>query len=224
MIMKKRSFCKMLSIIMVLLTMMCVNVPLVFASDSNTIIRIYYPNGDWQYVPVDLELPLNHNSYLSALNHLVTGKNMPQGCYNEFPKDVKVNNFEIKNNIAYIDIDKSLVDKIKSKNLSIDVVKDILSYNIFSFDKTIENIVFTFNGKTVYDFSTVNKQDFFGGEPSSEVQKEINKKVEVFKEKIKGMSPDQIKDFIKKEAQKQEANKSTFSDNVELVPILVEFQ
>lgn len=159
--MKKRSFHAILSILLVLLIMSSTSVPLAFAKDNNTVIRVYYPNGDWRYVSVDLNLPLNNNPYLSALNNLIIGKNIPQGCYNEFPKGVKVNSFETKNNVSYIDIDKSLVDDLKSKNLSTDVVKDILSYNIFSFDKMIENIVFTFNGEIIDDFSTVSRTDFF---------------------------------------------------------------
>lgn len=136
---------------------------------------------------------------------------MPQECYNEFPKGVKVNSFKLMDNIALVDINRLLIDKMEEKGLSTDVVRDILSYNIFNFNDKITEINFTFDGKTKDNFSKISKKDYFKQEQQSDTDKLVQQKVNEVKEKIKGMTAQEIREFIKNNSKKDQPSNSVSS-------------
>lgn len=174
-----------------------------FAQDAQNVketVKIYYPNGDWQYVPVELSAPKGTNEYLFALESLVKGKEMPQGCYNEFPANFQINKFSIRDGVAYVDINMASMKKIDEKDYSIDVIKDILSFNIYNLNTDINNIEFTVDGKS-NDKLKSSKGKFFGDNLDPEIEKSIQEKVRLVKEKVKNLTPEQISELVKKENQ-----------------------
>lgn len=201
---------KVLSALLCLVILCSTSVPSVFAVEKNpNPITIYYPNGDWEYVPVELSFDEYDNRFLSALNLLVSGYNLPHGCYDEFPEGVKINKYEIKGKTAYVDVSKLLVNEMSSKGLSTDVVRDILSYNVFNFDNNIQNICFSFDGKTVENFSIVSRDDFFKIEPQDDREKKVNEKLEMLKEQLKkGKTPDEIRELVKKAIRERQSDAS----------------
>lgn len=187
--------------IIALVTALCICVGLMvpaFANNDLSNVTIYYPNGDWKYVPVELSVDNGENVYLFALERLTKGKEMPQQCYNEFPKDFKINKFVIQDGVAYVDIDKTSMEKIDEKNYSIDVIKDILSFNIYNINNNINNIEFTVDGKT-NDKLRNSKENFFGSKLNTEEEKLIQQKIRSIEEKIRNLTPKQINDLIEKE-------------------------
>ncbi|WP_079907885.1 N-acetylmuramoyl-L-alanine amidase [Carboxydocella sp. JDF658] len=209
--MKKRML-SLFSCIMIFFILFGTSVQSAFAREEKIPINItiFYLNGDWMYQPVSLKIDYADNPYLSALNLLVNGYNLPIGCYKEFPDGVKINSFKIKGNTAYVDINKFLIDKMKERNLSTDVLRDILSYNIFSFDSKIKNISFTFDGTIVDYFSTMSRDDYFKVE-SKDQDKKIMEKIKILSEQFKGKTPEQIREIIKKTAKEKTSNLSNVS-------------
>lgn len=219
----KRKLFKVLSTLLCLAILCSIAVPSVFAAEENlNPITIYYPNGDWEYLPVELSIDDYDNRFLNALNSLVSGYNLPQGGYDEFPEGVKINKFEIEGKKAYVDVSKLLVDELSSKSLSTDVVRDILSYNIFNFDQNIDNIIFTFDGKNIDNFSNVIKKDFFQNNQPIDLDNKVLEKVKALKEKTKGMSPDQIRKFLKEELQSKSKETSSQISVTSLAKICVD--
>jgi SNF2 family DNA or RNA helicase len=157
-------------------------------------IKIYYINGDWQYQPESINVTTK-DKYLNALNYLASGEKLPQGCFNEFPESFKIQKYEIKNNCAYIYIDKYNASKIDEIHFSIDVITDILSYNVFRFDKRIENVSILCEGDNEKS-KFIKKADFFEPKIDTEQEKKIKDKVHELEEKFKGMSQEEIFEFI----------------------------
>lgn len=178
-------------------------------------VTIYYPNGDWRYVPVQLNIPSeDNNKYKFALESLVNGKGMPQECYNEFPSDFKINKFIIQDGVAFIDIDETSMKKIDEINYSINVLKDILSYNIYGFDIDIQDIEFSVNGKTNDGLKTNNKTKFFDNNLDSKEEKQVQEKIRLIKEKFKNFTSEQIREFLEK---KNETRVAAGASNIVIV-------
>jgi N-acetylmuramoyl-L-alanine amidase len=133
---------------------------------ANTI-QIYYPNGDWKYEGVTINIPTNEKDmYLYALNGLLNNINKPIHCYDEIPSGIKINSLKMNGNDAFLDIDESIFDKIDNVNYCMDVILDILSYNILSFEN-VENINYTFSGKSIEKFKNVKDSYFFSSSEES---------------------------------------------------------
>lgn len=168
--------------------------------NSNKNIQIYFANSYWQYTSLNITIPLNEkNPYLYALNQLVKGDNLPQDCLNEFPIGTKINSLRIENGIAYVDVNKQMVTKLKELKWSTDIDMSILSYNIFNFDSSITDIVFSFDQENINDFNGVKKSEFFAKTKELSTD-EINEKLDHLREKFNNMTPDQITSFVKSQS------------------------
>jgi N-acetylmuramoyl-L-alanine amidase len=156
---------------------------------ANTI-KIYYPNGDWKYDGVIINVPVNEkDTYLYAINGLLNNMNKPDNCYDEIPPDVKINFIKIKDYTAFVDIDSSIFDKIDNVNYCMDVILDILSYNILSFEN-VENINYTFSGKVMEKYANVKEAGFFGFSKKIKSNEEIVKRTAEIKKKFNGVNID----------------------------------
>lgn len=124
-------------------------------------VHIYYPDGDWHYVPVavnvDTEAP-----YKDALNQLVKGINIPNDCYNEFPQNTEINTLNISGDTATVTFNDDLVKQIDNINYSIDVMKEIISKNMYEFDTNLGNIVLNVGETTLatVDLATFSQAPF----------------------------------------------------------------
>jgi N-acetylmuramoyl-L-alanine amidase len=193
---KNKRMYKLLSLLVITLILF-MNSSIVFAADTTRNITIYFANSDWRYTPVSIQIPSNEKEpYLYALNMLVEGKNLPQGSQNEFPTGTRVKSFNVKNGIAYVDMDKVLIKKLTENNLSTDVAKDILSYNIWSFDPGITDIVFSFENNKIDKFNEVKKSDFFRSKENKQLSDEINKKIKDLQEKFRNMTSDEVSTYL----------------------------
>jgi N-acetylmuramoyl-L-alanine amidase len=151
-------------------------------------IQIYYPNGDWAYEGVTINVPINEkNMYLYALNGLLNNINKPVHCYGEIPPGIKINSLKMKGNDAFIDIDESIFDKIDNVNYCMDVILDILSYNILSFEN-IENVDYTFSGKSIEKYKNVKDSYFFSPPKNVKSLEEIAQRTEDIKNRLNGVS------------------------------------
>lgn len=155
-------------------------------------IKIYYPNGDWKYDGVTINVPANEKDiYLYALNGLLNNMNKPDNCYDEIPSDAKINFIKIKDNTAFVDIDSSIFDKIDNVNYCMDVILDILSYNILSFEN-VENINYTFSGKVMEKYSNIKEAGFFGFSKKTKSNEEIDKSTAEIKNNFNSINVDMM--------------------------------
>lgn len=187
--------------VFLILTLLLTSLFSIFAyadSDStkaDDLTTIYYINGDWQYQPVSIEAG-SEDKNLKALNYLVSGSNLPEGCFNEFPEDFKIEAYQVKGNVASISVSQDNISKIDEVNFSKDVITDILSYNIFQFDTEIKKVNILC-GDDVY--KTVKKADLFEAKIDPEKEKKVKEKVKELEEKFKGMSQKEIVEYIENE-------------------------
>lgn len=142
-------------------------------------INIYYPNGDWRYVETSINLPNGvENIYVYALQQLIANANMPQGCYDELPDNIKINSFRIENKIVYVDMNLDFIQELDENIYNLSVIKDIISYNIFNFGN-IDKIIYSFDNNRIDEFSTSEKSQYIGSNTDllSQKQREIKKKI-----------------------------------------------
>ena len=173
-------------------------------------VNVYYINGDWRYVPVQLSVPdKEKNIALYALRFLVENTKLPTGCYREIPEGMNIKALDIRGNTAYIDIDASVLNKIDNKNYSLDVIKDILSYNVFQL-VSVDEVKYTFDGQANGKMQGVAKSTFFGLSPEKVPSKEVVDKIKGIKDKLKDMSKKEIEQFLIAEKQRK-INTSTNS-------------
>lgn len=165
---------------------------------ENSEITIFYANGDWRYEPIKIQVNQN-NKYLQALNYLVSGEKLPQGFMNEFPEGFQIESVDFKGNVVDIYINHENILKIDEINYSIDVIKDILSYNIFKMNENINKINVVCDDNV---YQTINKEDFFEIKIDSVKEKEIKDLLIKLEEKFKNMSQTEIIEFIKTEKSK----------------------
>jgi hypothetical protein len=137
----------------------------VSAKVNNVLEVIYYPNGDWLYEKVEVLVPAD-NSFVVALNKLVSGSEMPDGCYNEFPKDTRVLSYNIDNlNNFKVIIDKKTVKKVDEWNYSFSIMLEILSKTIYEKFPSVETVSLEAAG---INYATNNRDNFMPTENNDE--------------------------------------------------------
>lgn len=170
-----------------------------FATSKNidNTITINYPNGDWGFTPVEIDVVGNKdiNTYLFALKQLIEPQQLPIGCYDEFPNGFEINSIEIINDIAYIDVSDNA---LKESGLSagwIDSLRDIISYNVFNFNDNIKSINFSSNGKPTSILKDIQKKVLFT--QSRPYANDINT-IDIDTSKLQDLTPDERKAIIQK--------------------------
>lgn len=135
----KKLFCVCLSLIFILnVGISCLAVE---NSDSSKIINIYYLNGNWEYEPVSLSVPIDEqNQYLYALKALVKGENIPDNCLAELPSSLEINDVKVEGNTIYVDFSSyfsKIIDELQ-KNSQQNVGEAI---ELAAYDPTVSIVV-----------------------------------------------------------------------------------
>lgn len=194
---------KITSCLLVLVLMTLVTIPQAFAAteSSNTSITIYYPNGDWGLTPAKIDISgiKDQNQYLYALKQLLEPTDLPNGCYDEFPSGFEVNDIDIKDGIAYIDVaDEALLEKdFSSRWLA--TLSDIIGYTVFGFDPAIQSLHFT-NGKANSILPDIQRKVLFA-EPATLSPGNV-KTIDIDWGELKNLSPEEqmaaVREIIRK--------------------------
>lgn len=207
----KHKLNKILSVLLIMSVFFSFTSTAVFAESLSKDIKIYYLNGDWTFTPVAISTPSGEDPYVYALNVMVQGKNLPADCLNEFPVGTKINSVKISGGIAYVDINKLMNEKLIEKKWITDVSRDILTHNVLSFDPSITEVRFTFDGQSLDSYKNVKRSDYYKkNSESPDVSKIVNEKMQKLNEKFKNMTSDEIASYIKN-AQAQQKEDSDVS-------------
>lgn len=189
-------------LVLVLMTLVTIPVASAASESSNTSITIYYPNGDWGLTPAEIDINgiKDQNQYLYALKQLIEPTDLPNGCYDEFPSGFEVNDIDLKDGIAYIDVaDEALLEKNFSSGW-LATLSDIIGYTVFGFDRTIESIHFTTNGKANSILPDIEKKVLFA-EPATLSPGNI-KTIDIDWGELKNLPPEEqmtvVKEIIRK--------------------------
>lgn len=158
---------------------------------ENSSVTIYYPNSDWKFVPNNILVDGKENVYLKALQILLEPNQLPEGCYDEFPKELQINKFVIEKNTANIELNENILDQLDQNLYSIPLMRDILCFNIFNFDKRINNIQFLSNGVPSIKFGSADRKKFFTKDDLSNVIKAP--KIDIDFSQLKGKSTEEIR-------------------------------
>jgi N-acetylmuramoyl-L-alanine amidase len=133
---------------------------------------------------------------------------LPVGCYNEFPEGIRIDNFEIKDGIAYISINESILEEIDKNKYAIPLMQDIIGYNVFNFDKTISEIKFISKDSPSKKFSNLERKNFF---ETSQLQRvDQGKSLDFINIKdLANKSPEEIREIIQQAILKEKGGDST---------------
>jgi N-acetylmuramoyl-L-alanine amidase len=195
----KKLFCVCLSLIFILnVGISCLAVE---NSDSSKIINIYYLNGNWEYEPVSLSVPIDEqNQYLYALKALVKGENIPDNCLAELPSSLEINDVKVEGNTIYVDFSSYFSKIIDEKKFAVDVVIDIFNYNIFKLND-FEEIRYTFDNSVneAFKYNSVKREGYFKKNtiaPKKIIPENIKMNLEQQRNKFKTMTKEQIEEFL----------------------------
>jgi len=179
-------------------TITFISIPTAFASSNKTnhTITINYPNGDWGFTSVEIDIVGNKdNMYLFALKQLIEPQQLPTGCYDEFPSGFEINSIEIINDSAYLDVSDKVLQESGLSAGWIDSLRDIISYNIFNFDDNIKSIRFSSNGKPTSILKDIQKNVLFT--QSRPYANDINT-IDIDTSKLKDLTADERKAIVQK--------------------------
>jgi N-acetylmuramoyl-L-alanine amidase len=158
--------------------------------------EIFYPNGDWQYVPVKVQFdiaPSSENKKIEmALNCLILGKNMPDNCYDEIPDTANISKVQQKGSTTYIHFSNELENSIDNVNYCYDVIIDIIGYNVFNLNNT-ETIIFYLGEKRYELIKKIGRSTFFASSESNTVND--SKKEEIL-HLLKDKSKEEVEKII----------------------------
>lgn len=103
-------------------------------------VTLYYPNGDWEFTPVETAFVASdkNNLYLVALQQLADPESLPTGCYDEFPESFKVKDVRVSGKTAYVIISDSAFEDPELSNGWLNTLGDIISYNLFKMNEKID--------------------------------------------------------------------------------------
>lgn len=187
-----------------------INANIYAGTESTTTETIYYPDGDWMYNAVSVSV-LERDSFLNALNMLVSGESMPANCYNEFPAGTKVKSFEqVDPSVFYVVLGNNISKTMDDLDHSYLVMNLILSQNIIAkYPDATE--IHLFVGK--------EEVDVYTEEPIPESGENVLQ-VESFSQTIESilldpenlnLSEDEIKGLVRENLDQQSLTSSTYA-------------